>query len=233
MDYVTPGAHSQTPGITIPPIATNNFELKPTLISMVQQSQFGGSLVEDPDLHLLVFLEVCNTVKINGASTYATPLHLFPFSLRDKARAWLHSLPLGFVTTWDELTKVFLAKFFPPSKTASLRNQITSFTQREDESLYEAWERFKDLLRLCPHHGLQKWMVVQIFYKGVTRPVRFMIDAAARGTLISKTEEEAYNLIEKMALSNYQWSSECGQSKRVGGKYDIDALTLLIEKWMP
>jgi len=63
---------------------------------------------------------------------------------------------LGSITTWDELTKAFLAKFFPPSKTAILRNQITSFTQKENESLYEAWEQFKDLLRLCPHHGLQK-----------------------------------------------------------------------------
>ena len=51
-----------------------------------------------------------------------------------------------------------------------------SFAQREDEFLYEAWERFKDLLRLCPHHGLQKWMVVQIFYNGVTQPVRSMIE---------------------------------------------------------
>jgi len=85
---------------------------------------------------------------------------LFLFSLRDKVIVWLYSLPLGSFTTWDELTKVFLAKFFPPSKMASLRDQITSFTQREDESLYEAWERFKDLLRLCPLHGLQKWMVV-------------------------------------------------------------------------
>jgi len=57
-----------------------------------------------------------------------------------------------------------------------------------------------------------------------------MIGAAAGGTLMSKTEEKAYNLIEEMALNNYQWSSECGQSKRVGGKYDIDALTLLIIK---
>jgi len=69
---------------------------------------------------------------------------------------------------WDELTKAFLAKFSPPSKTMSLRNQIMSFTRREDESLYEAWERFKDLLRLCPHHDLQKWMVVQTFYNEVT-----------------------------------------------------------------
>ena len=117
-DYVTPGAHSQIPGITIPPVAAN-FELKPALISMVQQSQFGGSTMEDPNLHLSVFLEVCDTLKINGASTDAIRLPLFPFSLRDKARAWLHSLPLGWITTWDDLTRVFLIKFFSLSKTAS------------------------------------------------------------------------------------------------------------------
>ena len=36
--------------------------------------------------------------------------------------------------------------------------------------------------------------------------------------------------MRKMALNNYQWSSECGQPKRVGGKYDVDALTLLTAK---
>ena len=94
--------------------------------------------MEDPNLHLSVFLGVCDTLKINGASTDAIRLRLFPFSLRDKARAWLHSLPPGSISTCEELTKAFLAKFFPPSKTASLCNQITSFTQREDETLYEA-----------------------------------------------------------------------------------------------
>jgi len=171
-DFITPGAHSQTPSITIPPVAANNFELKLALISMVKQSRFGGSPMEDPNLHLSVFLEVCDTLKINGASTDVIRLRLFPFSLRDKARAWLTSLPPGSISTWDELTKPFLAKFFPHSKMASLRNQIMSFTQRKDESLYEAWEQFKDLLRLCPHHGLQKWMVLQTFYNGVTQLVR-------------------------------------------------------------
>ena len=94
--------------------------------------------MEDPNLYLFVFLEVCDTLKINGASIDAIRLRLFPFSVRDKARAWLHSLPSGLIMTWEELTKAFLAKFFPPRKTASLRNQITSFTKREDETLYEA-----------------------------------------------------------------------------------------------
>jgi len=159
--------------------------------------------MEDPNLHLSVLLEVCDTLKVNGASSDAIRLRLFPFSLRDKVRAWLHSLPPASISTWEELTKAFLARFFPPSKTASLHNQISTFVQRDDETMYEAWERFKDLLRLCPHHGLQKWMVVQTFYNGVTQPVCSMIDAAAGGTLMSKTEEEAYNLIEEMALNKF------------------------------
>ena len=69
-------------------------------------------------------------------------------------------------------------------------------------------------------------MIIQAFYNGVTQSVRFIIDTAAVGTLMHKTEDEAYNLIEEMALNNFQWSSERSQSKWVGGKLEVDALTL-------
>jgi len=52
------------------------------------------------------------------------------------------------------MRQAFLARFFPPSKTAKLRDQIIRFNQKDGESLYDAWERFKEMLRLCPHHGL-------------------------------------------------------------------------------
>jgi len=71
--------------------------------------------------------------------------------------------------------------------------------QINKETLYEACERFKDLLRLCPHHGLQYWMIIQAFYNGVTQSVRPTIDVAAGGALMNKIED-AYNLIEEMAL---------------------------------
>ena len=58
----------------------------------------------------------------------------------------VNSLPLDLITTWEELAQKFLAKYFPPAKTAKLRNDITTFVQLEGESLYEAWERYKDLL---------------------------------------------------------------------------------------
>lgn len=101
--------------------------------------------------------------------------------------------------------------------TTSLRNQITSYAQCEDDSLYKAWESLKDLLRLCHHYDLPNWMIVQAFYNGVTYAMRFMIDAAIGGTLINKTVDEAYNLIEEMVLNNYQCSNERTPSKKARG----------------
>ena len=66
------------------------------------------------------------------------------------------------------MRQAFLARFFPPSKTAKLRDQITRFNQKDEESLYDAWERFKEMLRLCPHHGLEKCLIVHTFYNGLS-----------------------------------------------------------------
>jgi len=68
--------------------------------------------MEDRNLHLSIFLEVCDTLKLNRVSTDAIRLCLFPFSLKDKEHVWLHSLPPDSITTWGELTKAFLGKFF-------------------------------------------------------------------------------------------------------------------------
>ena len=84
--------------------------------------------MEESNLHLSIFLEVCDTLKLNGVSIDVVRMRLFLFLLKDKACAWPHSLPPDFICTWDELTRAFLVKFFPPSKMASLRNEITTFT---------------------------------------------------------------------------------------------------------
>ena len=149
-DYFKPPTQEHYSGIRRQTINANNFELKPSLISMVQQNQFGGLSNEDPNTHLSMFLEAADTVKINGVTEGTIRLKLFPFSLRDRARQWLMSLPTGSIGTWEEMTERFLTKFFPPSKASQLRSEIGSFRQNDFEQLYEAWERFKDLLRRCP-----------------------------------------------------------------------------------
>ena len=79
---------------------------------------------------------------------------LFSFSLKSKAKNWLNSFPSNSITTRDSLAHKFLAKYFLPAKIVRMRNNNMNFLQMEIESMYEAWERFKDLLRKCPHHEI-------------------------------------------------------------------------------
>src|SRR6195952_2157846 len=123
----------------------------------------------------------------------------------------------------------FLDKFFPPAKIAKHKNDIVNFNQWDKETLYEAWERFKELLRKCPNHGFQLWMQVQIFYNGLEFSAKHMLDAAAGGTIMKKRAQEAYDLIEDMSMSTYQYQSERGPMGRKETKsiesIDLEALS--------
>ena len=117
-DYATPSLDGTISSIRRPAITAAQFEIKPATISMIQQiAQFYGLPQEDPSLHLATFLEICDTFKCNGVSEDAIRLRLFPFSLKDKAKSWLNSLPAGSITTWEQLAQKFLAKYYPPGKT--------------------------------------------------------------------------------------------------------------------
>ena len=100
-----------------PPIEANNFELKPALITMVQQNQFTRHPSEDPNEHLGKFFRMENTVKLNGVNLDVIKLQLFPFPLRDIATSLFESLPYGSVRNWEELMKAYLSRFFPPTLT--------------------------------------------------------------------------------------------------------------------
>ncbi|XP_021292478.1 uncharacterized protein LOC110422787 [Herrania umbratica] len=183
---------------------------------------FGGLPNDDPNAHIINILKICDTFIANGVADDAIRLRLFPFSLRDKAKNWLNSLPAGSINTWDNLAKKYLAKFFPLTKLAKMRNDIASFMQFDSESLYEAWERYKDLMRRCPHHGLPKWLQVQTFYNGLLGHFRTTIDAAAEGALMSKSIDEAYDLLEEIAFNNYQRPFERLGTRKIAGIHELD-----------
>ena len=100
-------------------IQENNFKLKSITLQLLQGIEFPGLARQDPNAHILNFLEVCDTVKYNKVSDDAIRLRLFPFSLKDKAKHWLISEPLDSITSWDDLSNKFLARFFPPAKAAN------------------------------------------------------------------------------------------------------------------
>ncbi|XP_055959782.1 uncharacterized protein LOC126657223 [Mercurialis annua] len=143
--------------------------------------------------------------RLHGITADQIKLRMFPFSLRDKASIWLHSLPNESIHNWRELAQAFLNKYFPHGKTTKLTKDILEFVQFEGESLHEAWERFKDLQRSVPHHRLNREHVIQIFYDGTNVTTRATIDAASGGSLMQKTYEEALELVEKLAMVSSTW----------------------------
>ena len=157
---------------------------------------------EDLNAHILNFLEVCDTVKYNGVSDDVIRLQLFPFSLKDKAKHWLTAKPPDSITSWDELVNKLLTRFFPLAKAAKLRININTFCQLDGKSFYEAWERYKDLLRKCPNHNLHKWIQVHHFYNGLSVPTRTLIDPSMGGAILGKNEVETYHILENIALNN-------------------------------
>ncbi|GJV80692.1 zinc finger, CCHC-type containing protein [Tanacetum coccineum] len=174
--------------------------LRSDTIRLVQNGcAFHELLSEYPIQHLKDFLKIVDSIDLNGATRNTTHLRLFCFSLRDQAINWLDRLPAGSISTWDDLTTHFLAQFFPPKRIFKLQNDILMFQQHLDESLYDSWNRFKDLLRKVPHHGLDLWLQVQIFYDHVDYTTQMAINYAAGGRLIKLRSEEACEAIEDLA----------------------------------
>ncbi|GJR01121.1 reverse transcriptase domain-containing protein [Tanacetum coccineum] len=156
--------------IVVPEINAN-FELKHGLINLVQNKQFFGHDKEDPHAHIRYFNKITSTMKFPNVPSTSVKLMLFPFSLEGAARIWLEKEPPRSIQTWDDLVSKFINKFFPPSKTTNLRNEITRFQQRFDETFYEAWDRFNDLLG--GHVNLPP--IVGVAYKGHTIPYYFFL----------------------------------------------------------
>nr|GEX63305.1 hypothetical protein [Tanacetum cinerariifolium] len=128
---------------------------------------------------------------------------------------------LGSITTWDQMQERLLARFFPPALSEKLLSEINNFV------LYKAWERLKKYLRQYPQHGLSKHKIVQTFYKGIDRPTRNKIDNSAGGTIMHKTPNEAYKLIEDIAVHTHEWyAPQDGVSRRATTKaVEVDGVS--------
>ncbi|GKC92094.1 reverse transcriptase domain-containing protein [Tanacetum coccineum] len=190
--------------IVVPPINANNFELKQPLINLVQSNKFTGR--QDPHNHLRFFNKVTSTFRHPEVSNTSIKLLLFPFSLDGEARDWLDKEPPRSILTWDDLVSKFINQFFPPSKTTYLRNKITNFFQEPNETFNEAWERFKGLLRQCPHHGFSELHQLDTFYNSLNSNDQDALDSAAGGNFLDKMPQEGLAIIESKSKVRYSRS---------------------------
>ncbi|XP_078163505.1 uncharacterized protein LOC144558538 [Carex rostrata] len=204
-DFTAPRAEEIHLGYTAPTINAEEYQIPPAWVSMVQRNLFHGLPHEDATQHLANFEEICSTIKVQTVSPDDLKVMAFTFSLADKAKGWIRGQRPENMNTWPKVANAFLNKFFPPSKTNSLRHQIHNFRQRGDETMSEAWERFQELQRCCPHHGIEGWNLLQIFYNSLLPQDKGMLDAAAGGSLMNKGAVDGYKLVDDMALNQSQW----------------------------
>ncbi|XP_031131881.1 uncharacterized protein LOC116033267 [Ipomoea triloba] len=210
-ELATPDLNQQPLCITVPNLEVD-FALKSGLIHLLPI--FRGLAGEDPHKHLKEFQVVCAGMKPRGVTDEHITLRAFPFSLKDKAKDWLYNIPPESVTTWNDVKKLFLEKFFPASKATNIRKEIYGIRQCTGKTLFEYWERFKGLCSSCPHHQISEQHLIQYFYEGLLPMDRSMVDAASGGSLVDKTPTDARQLISTMAKNSQQYGTRADGSIR-------------------
>nr|GEU84045.1 DNA-directed DNA polymerase [Tanacetum cinerariifolium] len=157
--------------IVISEILAENFGIKMNLLQLVQANKFHDRENDNPHTHISNFKRMTATLKYRDVSNNAIKLMLFSYSLEDKARIWYEKKPPNSILTWDDLVNKFVNQFFPPSKTTHLKNEISRFTQRFEETF-------------------------NTFYNGLTDQDQDSLNAASGGNLLNKTTREALKIIE-------------------------------------
>jgi hypothetical protein len=116
---------TNAPSCIMVPDNAIRFELKPSLLNNLPC--FRGLLSEDPYDHVRTFKEVCEFVKSSNVPIDLVRLRLFPFSLHDRVKAWLHNMRPESIISWEMMQNKFYHKFFPIAKINDYRLKITNF----------------------------------------------------------------------------------------------------------
>ena len=94
--------------------------------------------------------------------------------------------------------------------------------------MVEAWERFHELLRRCPHHKLTRWMQVHTFYNGLSDSARTIIDASVGGALMKKTTDQAYDILEDTTTNTNKWPQDRSTPRKSLAGVDTKVLNNLV-----
>nr|GFA49818.1 hypothetical protein [Tanacetum cinerariifolium] len=176
--------HAPTEGygdaIVVPAITADNFELNHGLLTLVQNKLFFGHDKEDPHAHVRYFNKITSTLKFPSVPNTSIKLMLFPFSLEGAARIWLEKEPPRSIFTWDDLVSKFIN--------------------------HEAWDRFKDLLRACPHHGFSELHQLDTFYNALNSKDQDSLNSAAGGNFLDIMPREYLGIIESKSKVRYSYN---------------------------
>nr|GEU36397.1 reverse transcriptase domain-containing protein [Tanacetum cinerariifolium] len=187
-------------------------ELSPPVITMIDQRTM-AQLLQAPtegyeDAIVVPAITADNFELKHGLLTLVQNKQLFGHDkegphAHGATRIWLEKEPPRSMFTWDDLVSKFINQFFPPSKTTNLHNEITNFQQCFDESFSEAWDRFKDLLRACSHHGFSELHQLDTFYNALNSKDQDSMNSVAGGKFLDKMPRECLAIIESKSKVRY------------------------------
>ncbi|XP_045816664.1 uncharacterized protein LOC123909798 [Trifolium pratense] len=203
-----------------PPRGARQTEMKTGLLQLLYANPFTGLSHEDPYNHLVKFYEIAGSLGAPEAEEEAVFMRMFPHSLIGKAKDWYLDLPAQVMTNWNTLEEKFLDRFFPHHKFMESKTSIAVFSQGSNETLCEAWDRYKAMLRKCPNHGFDELTQIHIFRNGLLQDSKLLLDATAGGSLLSLSAADATTIIEKMSLSDRQ--SERSKTQKKPGILELD-----------
>ncbi|GJZ96763.1 gag-pol polyprotein [Tanacetum coccineum] len=132
----------------------DQFELKGQFLKELRENTFSGSDNEDANEYIEKVLEIIDLFHVSSITVDQLMLRVYPISLTGAVSRWLRNEPTSSIKTCEDLKTKLLNKYCPPGRTAKKMKEINNFQQEPDETLYQAWERFKELLMKCPQHYL-------------------------------------------------------------------------------
>ncbi|GJX55653.1 protein kinase-like domain, concanavalin A-like lectin/glucanase domain protein [Tanacetum coccineum] len=202
---------NQAPGVVKPEIEGNaNFEIKSQFMWELREDTFSGNKNDDAHEHVERVIDIVSLFNIPGVSHDVVMIRFFPITLTGAAKTWVDRLPPGTIDSCDLLKTAVIQRHCPPSRTAKQLEEIRNFKQEGDETLYQAWKWYTDLLYKCLTHDIKNHQKVNIFYNGLGAMNRQLFDS--QGPIPGMTPVQALKAIQTIADHLQKWHD--GSSSR-------------------
>ncbi|GJY25390.1 hypothetical protein Tco_0400116 [Tanacetum coccineum] len=196
--YIALTQGNQAPGVVKPEIGGNvNFEIKSQFMRELREDTFYGN--KNDDVHELVerVLDIVSLFNILRVSHDVVML------------------------------RAFTQRYCPPSKTAKQLEEIRNFKQEGDETLYQAWERYNDLLYKCPTHDINSHQKVKNFYNGLGTMNCQLLDL--QGPIPGMTPAQVLIAIQTMADHSQKWHDGTS-SRNIEGSSNSEGIAAIVNK---
>ncbi|GKA82647.1 ribonuclease H-like domain-containing protein [Tanacetum coccineum] len=195
--YETPGlVESSSPELNLFSDIKEHSEEETTKIMMETMEQYMSKTRENYGSRV-VRPKINDKTHFELKGQYLKELHESTFSDSEHEDVNEHIEKVLEIIDLFHILEVTQDQYCLPAHTANKMEEINNFQQEPDESLFRAWERFKELLMKCPQHYLTDMQEVILFYNGLEVPTRQILDS--KGAIPTKTITDAKIAIQEMA----------------------------------